>query len=85
MIFSYCLFGGVGEYGMGVMAMPLVPLNDCPRNAYYMDGIFAAPDGTPYVESNMICLFERYAGDISWRHSEIPIAGLEVRYTSLRS
>ncbi|KAK3434525.1 primary amine oxidase [Eucalyptus grandis] len=68
-----------GEYGMGVTAMSLVPLNDCPRNAYYMDGIFAASDGTPYVESNMICLFERYAGDVSWRHSEIPISGLEIR------
>ncbi|MBA0796690.1 hypothetical protein Gohar_007437, partial [Gossypium harknessii] len=26
-----------GEYGFGLQAMPLDPLNDCPRNAYYMD------------------------------------------------
>ncbi|XP_030524720.2 primary amine oxidase-like isoform X2 [Rhodamnia argentea] len=68
-----------GEFGMGVTAMSLVPLNDCPRNAYYMDGIFASSDGTPYSQSNMICLFERYAGDISWRHYESPLTGAEIR------
>ncbi|XP_059641343.1 amine oxidase [copper-containing] gamma 2-like [Cornus florida] len=68
-----------GEYGFGLQAMPLDPLNDCPRNAYYMDGVFVAADGTPYVRSNMICVFERYAGDIGWRHSESPITGIEIR------
>nr|XP_010920221.1 LOW QUALITY PROTEIN: primary amine oxidase [Elaeis guineensis] len=68
-----------GEYGFGLQAMPLVPLNDCPRNAYYMDAVFPAADGRPYVRSNMVCLFERYAGDIGWRHSESPITGMEIR------
>ncbi|KAK6783184.1 hypothetical protein RDI58_020981 [Solanum bulbocastanum] len=68
-----------GEYGFGLQAMPLDPLNDCPRNAYYMDGVFVAADGTPYVRSNMICVFERYAGDIGWRHAECPITGLSIR------
>lgn len=68
-----------GEYGFGLQAMPLDPLNDCPRNAYYMDGVFAAADGTPYVQSNMVCVFESYAGDIAWRHAESPITGMEVR------
>ncbi|KAA8522279.1 hypothetical protein F0562_012952 [Nyssa sinensis] len=68
-----------GEYGFGLQAMPLDPLNDCPRNAYYMDGVFAAGDGTPYVRSNMICVFESYGGDIGWRHSESPITGMEIR------
>jgi len=45
-----------GEYGL--QAMPLSPLNDCPRNAYYMDGVFASSDGTPYLQPNMICIFE---------------------------
>lgn len=67
-----------GEYGFGLQSMPLVPLNDCPRNAYYMDGVFATADGTPYVRSDMICVFEKYAGDIGWRHSESPITGMEV-------
>ncbi|KAL8166540.1 hypothetical protein V2J09_008039 [Rumex salicifolius] len=68
-----------GEYGFGLQAMPLQPLNDCPRNAYYMDGVFAASDGTPFVRDNMVCVFERYAGEIGWRHSESPITGLEIR------
>ncbi|CAH2071397.1 unnamed protein product [Thlaspi arvense] len=68
-----------GEYGFGLQAMPLVPLNDCPRNAAYMDGVFATADGTPYVRENMVCIFESYAGDIGWRHSESPISGLPIR------
>ncbi|VVB07727.1 unnamed protein product [Arabis nemorensis] len=68
-----------GEYGFGLQAMPLVPLNDCPRNAVYMDGVFAAADGTPFVRENMVCVFESYAGDIGWRHSESPITGLPIR------
>ncbi|KAG7584840.1 Copper amine oxidase catalytic domain superfamily [Arabidopsis thaliana x Arabidopsis arenosa] len=68
-----------GELGLGPTAMPLVPLNDCPRNAYYIDGVFASPDGKPIVQPNMICLFERYAGDISWRHSEILFANADIR------
>ncbi|KAG8374786.1 hypothetical protein BUALT_Bualt10G0031900 [Buddleja alternifolia] len=68
-----------GEYGFGLQALALDPLNDCPRNAKYMDAIFAAADGTPYVRSNMICVFERYAGDAAWRHTESPITGTEIR------
>ncbi|GFZ06961.1 copper amine oxidase family protein [Actinidia rufa] len=68
-----------GEFGLGITAMSLVPLNDCPRYAYYMDGLFVGPDGLPYVQTNMICLFERYAGDISWRHSELPFSNYVIR------
>ncbi|GMH05848.1 hypothetical protein Nepgr_007688 [Nepenthes gracilis] len=68
-----------GEYGFGSQAMPLDPLNDCPRNAYYMDGVFAAADGSPYVQSNMVCVYESYAGDIGWRHEESPITGMPIR------
>ncbi|GLT88501.1 hypothetical protein SLE2022_065250 [Rubroshorea leprosula] len=68
-----------GEYGFGLQAMPLDPLNDCPRNAYYMDGVFPAADGKPYVRSNMICVYESYSGDVGWRHSESPITGMEIR------
>lgn len=74
-----------GEYGFGLQAMPLDPLNDCPRNAHYMDGVFAAADGTPYVRSNMVCVFESYAGDIGWRHAESPITGMEVRILDPRT
>ncbi|GLU07006.1 hypothetical protein SLE2022_239860 [Rubroshorea leprosula] len=68
-----------GEYGFGLQAMSLDPLNDCPKNAYYMDAVFAAADGKPYVQPNMICVFESYSGDIGWRHTESPITGMEIR------
>ncbi|KAL6851515.1 hypothetical protein ACP4OV_020448 [Aristida adscensionis] len=68
-----------GEYGFGLQAMPLVPLNDCPRHARYLDGVFVAADGRPFVREKMICVFERYAGDIAWRHSESPITGMDIR------
>lgn len=67
-----------GEFGLGLNAFSLVPFNDCPHNSYYMDGVFASADGRPYLRPNMICVFERYAGDLSWRHSENPRNGFEV-------
>ncbi|KAF2313133.1 hypothetical protein GH714_009431 [Hevea brasiliensis] len=68
-----------GEFGLGATAMSLMPLNDCPRYAHYVDGVFVSSDGKPYVQPNMICVFERYAGDIGWRHSEIPVNGFEIK------
>eukprot|EP00250_Pteridium_aquilinum_P021357 c25097_g18_i1 orf=270-2462(+) len=68
-----------GEYGFGLQCMPLQPLNDCPRNAHYMDGIFVDADGTPYVRPNMLCIYESYAGDVAWRHTESPISDEEIR------
>lgn len=77
-LWYYKSYLDAGEIGLGPAAMPLVPLNDCPRNAYYIDGVFASPDGKAIVQPNMICLFERYAGDVSWRHSEILIPSADV-------
>ncbi|EEF50984.1 Amine oxidase [copper-containing] precursor, putative [Ricinus communis] len=68
-----------GEFGLGVTAMSLVPLNDCPRYSYYMDGTFVSSDGRPIIQPNMICVFERYAGDISWRHSQFSPNNDEIR------
>ncbi|PWA62344.1 copper amine oxidase family protein [Artemisia annua] len=68
-----------GEFGLGATAMALLELNDCPRHAYYMDGVFASADGRPVIQPNMICIFERYSGDIGWRHSEIPVLGFDIR------
>ncbi|KAI3505187.1 hypothetical protein L1887_27146 [Cichorium endivia] len=68
----------VGEFGLWENAMALLELNDCSRYAYYMDVVFANNDGRPFIQPNIICIFERYAGDIGWRHSEIPIMGFDV-------
>ncbi|KAJ3706223.1 hypothetical protein LUZ61_009928 [Rhynchospora tenuis] len=68
-----------GEYGFGIQAMPLDHLNDCPTGAYFMDGVFAWANGQPYLRSGMVCVFERYDGDVAWRHSEGPTTGKDVR------
>ena len=64
-----------GEYGFGLCAAPLLPSSDCPENAVFLDGYSMSQDGTPIKLPNIICIFERYAGDILWRHTEgaIPV------------
>ncbi|KAL3675962.1 hypothetical protein R1sor_025910 [Riccia sorocarpa] len=59
-----------GEYGLGANASPLEPLNDCPRNAHFLDVVLPSASGLPVVKSNRICIFERSAGDVTWRHTE---------------
>ncbi|KAM0895577.1 hypothetical protein ACQ4PT_023749 [Festuca glaucescens] len=66
----YRTFVDEGEYGLGLWAFPLQPGVDCPANAAYLDGYYAGQDGKPVENKNMICVFERYAGDVAWRHTE---------------
>uniref|UniRef100_A0A0D9WQB5 Amine oxidase n=1 Tax=Leersia perrieri TaxID=77586 RepID=A0A0D9WQB5_9ORYZ len=69
--FYFHTFLDAGEYGLGVEAVTLQPGADCPANAVYMDGYYAGADGKPVKTENVICIFERYAGDVSWRHTQI--------------
>ncbi|KMT12595.1 hypothetical protein BVRB_5g098350 [Beta vulgaris subsp. vulgaris] len=75
----YKTYLDAGDYGIGLWTRALDPINDCPRNAYYMDGVLVTSDGTPFIQSNVICVFERYANDIAWRHTESSVVGEEVR------
>ena len=72
-------FMDAGEYGVGKLAVPLQPGLDCPSNAVYFDAVFADDWGEPYSQERAACLFERYAGDIAWRHSEAAAGWTEVR------
>ncbi|KAJ4956224.1 hypothetical protein NE237_013007 [Protea cynaroides] len=75
----YKTFFDAGEFGLGLCAVPLEPKTDCPANAVFMDGYYAGQDGKPIKISNVICVFERYAGDIMWRHTETAIPGETIR------
>ncbi|CAM6087427.1 unnamed protein product [Calypogeia fissa] len=66
----YRTYMDAGEYGLGTQSFPLEPLNDCPRHARYLDVVLVSDYGVPVVFPNAICIFERYAGDTSWRHAE---------------
>lgn len=63
----YNNFLDAGENGFGLSALPL---RDCPENAVIMGVYVAAQDGRAIKMPNTFCIFERYAGDIMWRHTE---------------
>ena len=68
-----------GENGVGKLAVVLRPGLDCPSNAVFFDAVFTHDWGEPYIQDNAVCLFERYAGDIAWRHYEAVNGQNEVR------
>eukprot|EP00253_Pinus_taeda_P006248 PITA_06248 len=74
----YKTYMDAGEFGMGLSSSSLEPFNDCPRNDYYMDAFYAGADGEPVNISNAFCVFERYAGDVSWRHTEVAIPNVVI-------
>ena len=61
-----------GEYGVGRLATSLEPNLDCPSHAFFADAVFADDWGEPYTQERAVCLFERYSGDIAWRHPSLP-------------
>ena len=63
-------FMDAGEYGVGKLAAPLLPGVDCPPNAAFFDAEFADDWGDPQRLERAACIFERYAGDVAWRHYE---------------
>jgi primary-amine oxidase len=69
----YKTFFDCGEFGFGQSAVSLQPFADCPANAVFRDAYYAGEDGVPVKISNALCIFERYAGNIMWRHTELGI------------
>ncbi len=57
-----------GEYGFGANATPLEPGYDCPDTGVLIDAVLPDDLGGSYVAENVICIFERNAGDPAWRH-----------------
>ncbi len=68
-----------GEYGIGKLTAELIPEVDCPAGARFFDATFADDYGYPYTAERRACLFERFAGDIAWRHFESETGETEAR------
>lgn len=85
----YRAFFDAGEYGYGLSAVPLEPTRDCPSNAVFIDVYYASQDGFPIKIQNGLCVFERYAGDVMWRHTEAvplkPVYTLKTLHSFLKS
>ena len=73
-----------GEFGFGQSASSLQPLTDCPSNAAFLDAFYQSSNGSPVQISNAFCIFEKYSGDVMWRHTEIEIPN-QVVYINIMS
>ena len=61
-------FLDAGEFNAGGLSKPLLRGLDCPEGAVYVDGLISDDEGRPKPVPNAMCLFEREAGDMAWRH-----------------
>ncbi|CAL1396779.1 unnamed protein product [Linum trigynum] len=75
----YRTFMDIGEFGFGRSADTLQPAIDCPASAVFLDGYVAGGDGKAQKMANVICVFERYSGDVGMRHTEINVPGRVIR------
>jgi len=57
-----------GEYGLGRLAEPLVPLTDCPPNTRFFDAVLADDRGRSYTLPRAVGLYERDGG-LLWKHA----------------
>lgn len=80
------VFIDAGEFYPGGVLESLREGLDCPANAVYFNGLTANDKGNPVLRPRQACLFERFAGDMAWRHSDDPgVWGRPSRTLVLRS
>jgi primary-amine oxidase len=68
----------IGEFNIGTMTNSLELGCDCLGLIHYFDVAYAAPDGTPMVVRNGICMHEEDFG-ILWKHTDFRTGHVEVR------
>ena len=78
-------FLDAGEYTAGGLIKPLARAVDCPTDAAYLDMVVVGDDGRPRDVPDVICVFERYAGDVLWRHLAATYEGRPKRDLVVRS
>ncbi|MBA0789564.1 hypothetical protein Gotri_025470 [Gossypium trilobum] len=76
-------FFDCGEFGFGIYAVSLEPLNDCTSNAVFVNGYYAGQDGKPVKVPDVMCIFERHSGDVMWRHTEAELRDQKVALTGV--
>lgn len=64
------VFLDAGEFYPGGILKSLRQGLDCPANAVYFDGLSSDEKGNPVLRPRQACLFERFAGDLAWRHQD---------------
>ena len=64
------VFLDAGEFYPGGVLKSLRQGLDCPANAVYFDGLSSDEKGTPVLRPRQACVFERFAGDLAWRHED---------------
>jgi len=59
-----------GEFYPGGILQSMREGLDCPSNAVYFDGLSTNEKGAPVVRPRQACLFEKFDGDVAWRHGD---------------
>ena len=67
---NYQGYYDLGTYpsSFGGIASTLEPGVECPATGTYFNAIVVSDKGRPRERARAACLFERYAGDVAWRH-----------------
>ncbi len=68
---NYQSYYDLGSFpsAFGGVASSLEPGLECPATGTYFNAVVVSDKGRPRERARAVCLFERYAGDVSWRHS----------------
>jgi primary-amine oxidase len=75
-----------GEFFPGGTLQTMKEGLDCPSTAVYFDGLSSNEKGFPVLRPHQACLFEKFDGDVAWRHGDdTGVWGRPTRSLVLRS